>query len=213
MEDPDGYALVYGNMVNPENAAGYVQHVSGSEAVEFSEDPGRITLHGEPLQPITLSGYRRSFSHVARDELIADSDLVDAESFEEFMEDEPYEDTENRGFLTIEEDAGSELNAVLVPMTEEDLDFYETAEMGYHLEEVGEGVDAETDLPVHAAVSHTTGNPEPNRSYFRDCLNSWEKWGETTEVDQAQRFLETTQVGGETLYEWASERQLIQDNL
>jgi hypothetical protein len=203
MVAPDAYALVYGNMVNSERTADYISHVSGEDEVEFHEDPSEIRLHGENLQPVNLSGYRRDFSHVMSEDLMPED-----WGFDSMMDmlREQYPGTENRGGLNIREDEGSEINAVLVPMTDEELEFYESRELGYHLEEVQDSrIDTEVDLPVLAAVSHNRGDADPIVGYVEDCIASWENWS----VDHRNRFLETTRLDGETLHEWASRKQVI----
>ncbi len=178
MDKPDVYALVYGNMVNSERTANYIKHVSGESEVEFDENPSEIRIHSENLQPVTLSGYRRDFSHEMTDDLLTGQWAEEYDSMLEMLQSQ-YPGTENRGALNIQEEDGSEMNAVLVPMTDEELEFYEDAEMGYRLEEVNtDHIDSETDLPVFTAVSHNTGEAEPIVGYVEDCLDSWSDWSD-----------------------------------
>jgi hypothetical protein len=70
---------------------------------------------------------------------------------------EQYPGTDNRGGLNIQQKEGSEINAVLVPMTGEETNFYEDMVLGYHLENMdADKIDASVNLPVIAAVSHNT---------------------------------------------------------
>lgn len=210
MVEADAYALVYGNLVNSERVASYVSHVSGEDEVDFDPDPSEIKLHGENMRPITLSGYRREVSHVMSEDLIEDEERFSEYDFMMDMLREQYPDTENRGGLNIHEEAGSEMNAVLVPMTDEELEFYEESELGYHLEQIDPSiVSTEVEKPVIAAVSHNTGDAEPINGYIEDCLDSWREWGEI----QRDTFLETTFVDGEPLHEWISQNSVLQNNL
>lgn len=177
-------------MVNSKKTSDYISHVSGEEEVEFSEDPSEILIHGENLQPVTLSDYTRNFSHVMSDHLMPEEWRYDTTL--EMIQSE-YSGTENRGALNIEEKGGEEINAILVPMTDEELEFYDSRELGYHLERIEEdNLDASVNLDVIAAVSHNTGEAEPIKGYVEECLESWSDWSE----EHRDRFLETTQVGG-----------------
>lgn len=201
----DAYALVYGNMVNSERTANFISHVSSEDEVEFSEDPSEIRIHGEHLKPVSLSGYRRDFSHEMTDELLSGEWADEYDSIDEMLRAQ-YPGTENNGALNIEADAGGELNAVLVPMTDDELDFYEQAELGYYLESIDkDNLDESVERPVFAAVSQNTGDADPIHGYVEDCIDSWSDWGESDK----ERFLNTTHVDGESLYDWASERQMI----
>jgi hypothetical protein len=44
----DGYALVYGNMVNSERVSNYINHVSGESEMKYSDDIGGA----EPDRPV-----------------------------------------------------------------------------------------------------------------------------------------------------------------
>lgn len=199
-QQADGYALTYGNMVNSERVSNYISHVSGDSEVEYSEDPSEIQLHGEGLQVVTLQDHVRDFSHVMTDDLIeGDERFQEYDSIVEMLQ-EQYPGTENRGGLNIRPQSGKSLNAVLVPMTGEELDFYEDMELGYHLEEVDSGdiAGADPERPVFAAVSHNTGDADPITGYVEDCYESWKAWGE----EEAERFAETTSVGSFSLKQW-----------
>lgn len=196
----EAYALVYGNLVNSERVSNYISHVSGESEVDYSEDPSEIKIHGEGLQVVTLQDHVRDFSHVMTDDLIeGDERFEEYDSVMDMLQDQ-YPGTENRGGLNIRPEDGSELNAVLIPMTEEELSFYEDMELGYRLEEVdGEDIEgSELGRPVFAAVSHNTGEADPITGYVEDCYNSWRAWGE----DEAERFAETTSVDVFSLKQW-----------
>ena len=200
VENAEAYALVYGNMVNSERVSNYISHISGESEVEYSEDPSEIQIHGEGLQVVTLQDHVRDFSHVMTDDLIeGDERFQEYDSVMEMLQ-EQYPGTENRGGLNIRPEEGSELNAVLVPMTDEELGFYEDMELGYHLEQVErEDIEgAEVERPVFAAVSNNTGEADPIKGYVEDCYESWKAWGE----EEAERFAETTSVDGSSLKQW-----------
>jgi len=206
IEQADVYALVYGNMVNSERAADFIQHVSGQEAVDFDSNPSEILVHGEHLKPVNLTNYRRDFTHEMSYDLLKDEWKKKFDTIEEFLSVQ-YPETENRGGLNIQPETGSEINSVLVPMTDEELRVYEDMELGYHLENIPqENIDIQVDRPVFAAVSHNKGDVDPMHGYVRDCAASWSDWNE----NQMEKFLKTTHVGEGTLYEWASKRYFFQ---
>lgn len=170
MKNTDAYALMHGNIVNSERTADYISHVSGEQEVEFSEDPSELRVHGENLRSVTVSGYRRDFSHIMSDDILPGD--WDYGSMTEMLE-EQYPGTENRGALNIKREDGSEISAVLVPMNNEETNFYEETELGYHLGEIDpESTNTSVDLPIVTAVSHNTGDAEPIAEYVKDCMES-----------------------------------------
>lgn len=107
---------------------------------------------------------------------------------------EQYPGTDNRGGLNIQQKEGSEINAVLVPMTGEETNFYEDMVLGYHLENMdADKIDASVNLPVIAAVSHNTMMLILSMAMLKIVLGSWNDWGVHKE-----RFLRSIHVDGET---------------
>ena len=144
--------------------------------MEFSDDPSDILIHGEQLQPVILSGYTRDFSHVMSNDLMPEYWRFDT-TMEMLQSDSPR--TENHGTLNIQEEREEDINAILVPMTEEEIDFYDTMELGYHLEDISpEKLDTNPSKPIKAALSHNTGNAEPVKGYVEDYPKSWNDWSE-----------------------------------
>ncbi|MDY6761624.1 MAG: hypothetical protein SVY41_01085 [Candidatus Nanohaloarchaea archaeon] len=202
MKSPDTYLLTYGNLVTPERIEQFIAEGSGREHVAYDDESSSLTVHGERVRPVTVHGYGRDVSHVITDELVAESDRFDHDSALDMIR-EDYPDAENRGGLTIYRDPGSRINAVLFPVTASDRRLYERMEVGYQLEEVPasqiEPWPGEPGSGALAAVSRNRGSPAPIRDYLRECAASWDVWGE------AERFLHTTYIGSENLYEWAKE--------
>lgn len=208
-QQAEAKALVYGNMVNSKRTANLIRHISGREAVDYSPDPRDIQLHGEPLDIVTLQDYRRDFSHLLTDDLVEENELLEGYDSALEMIREDYPEAENRSALTIQKDEEFELNAVLVPMTGEELDFYEKMELGYELREISpEKIDKDVDKPVFAAVSYTD-NPEseePIKGYVEDCIESWNDWSK----EDRNEFLQTTVVNqDQSLYDWAKNNSVL----